>query len=128
MIIIVNVKGVSPNRPDITYCGRASHGWSGSDLGNPYYSSDEKRRDEMCEKYKVWLWGKIKNKTGVEWNAIRSLAILDAMDEAIKLGCWCAPKRCHTESIRNAIKWAQKELALDEDFILAVTTGGVLGK
>ena len=128
MILLANVKDMAANQRDITYCGRPFRGWKGSILANPFIPKnkhDEKERELVVEQYRHWLWRKIKNKSGREYEMIRSLAAMDLMGETIKLGCWCIPHSCHTEIISNAIKWVQDELKDDPDFAITVQIGGV---
>lgn len=61
----------------------------GTDWGNPFimrYEHDRKYVCDMFERYALW-------RIDVEptW--------LDALMNARGLACWCAPKRCHLETI-----------------------------
>ena len=71
-------------------------------LGNPYPLKDEKDRDVVIEKYGVWL-RKEYAKRGKVYAALMELAHQYAAGEDIVLVCWCAPRRCHAEVIRDAI-------------------------
>jgi hypothetical protein len=114
MIEIVNVRGMIPNDPRIVYCGRTFAGWTGGVLQNRFHSVVEANRDMVCEKYRLWLWSQIKGKSGPEWDEIVKLANREIAGDKLILGCWCAPKRCHTESIRKAILWAISEFAKEK--------------
>lgn len=71
-------------------------------LGNPFYMADESKRDMVCEKYKAYFVKKLADKDQVFIRALRD--IYDTMkDHDVVLGCWCAPKRCHGETIINFI-------------------------
>lgn len=74
-------------------------------LGNPYHmgqDQSETKRNLVCDLYAAYCWD--------AYN--RDAAYRAAIDELVKqyvcgmplvLGCWCAPKRCHAESIRDLV-------------------------
>ena len=64
-------------------------------LGNPYIMRREEDRDRVCDDYKRYLAGELR-KGGVVAAAIASLP-----EDAV-LGCFCAPKRCHCDTIVEA--------------------------
>lgn len=59
------------------YIGRPSK-W-----GNPFKLTSERQRDELIEKYRMWL--------------LKQPELIAALSEiqGKTLGCWCKPKRCH---------------------------------
>lgn len=63
--------------PYEVYIGR------GSKWGNPFVIGKDGNRDDVCDKYEVYL---LSNQT-----------LLDALPELKdkKLGCFCKPQRCH---------------------------------
>lgn len=71
-------------------------------LGNPYYMQYEGQRDEVCDKYETYFKDKIKSdrKFIEELNTICEIA----KSRNIALGCWCYPKRCHAETIKEYIE------------------------
>lgn len=73
-----------------------------SPLGNPFYMANESQRHEVCLKYTDWFKRRITNKD--------STPVMDALNNLLKtyekygilrLFCWCAPKQCHAETIRD---------------------------
>jgi len=68
-----------------------------TELGNKFYMSDESKRDEVCDKYEKWF---VENKM---WNSEYFLLLKKELVNKgnIQLGCWCAPKRCHGETIKK---------------------------
>jgi hypothetical protein len=100
----VNVRGMKANDPRVLYCGRACHGWHGSVLANPVPLDDEALRDEAVDAYEGWLWDRLLAGDRV------LLAALEAIPEGAALGCWCAPKRCHTEAVIRAARLAREAL------------------
>ena len=66
-------------------------------IGNPFRMHDETERDQVCDLYEEYFERAMKNdllfKHHIDYivNAIST--------KNIALGCWCAPKRCHAETI-----------------------------
>ena len=66
-------------------------------VGNPFYMHNEGMRDEVCDKYKVYFYKRVK-----EAGAFRDYVAhiyRTALKQDVALGCWCAPKRCHADTI-----------------------------
>ena len=59
----------------------------GSDFGNPFKVGDDGSRDEVVEKYRVYLWSRIKTEPAFR----KKVADLYGRD----LCCCCAPANCH---------------------------------
>lgn len=94
VINIVNKHKVrqSPKVNDV-YIGR------GSPLGNPWPISHTEDRDTVCDKY-------------AEYILVPTLAMQHALEHiqrvalthgSVNLVCFCAPARCHGESIKKAV-------------------------
>lgn len=94
-IEIVNIYKVKPD----FYCGR------GSPLGNPFRlenTKDQKQRDDVCEQYKSYFIDEVNVKRNQ--SMLRELTAIKRKlehDGIVKLGCFCAPKRCHCETIKE---------------------------
>ena len=94
-------RGVHSNA---VYIGRSMKGIAGNEkFHNPFKMYSETQRDEVCEKYRKHLWNQIQSGEVT----IEDLLALDGKD----LVCWCAPARCHGDTIMQAIKWAKKQRA-----------------
>lgn len=100
MILITNKKD-GKSDSDTFYCGR------GSPVGNPFkltYPDTEESRNKVIEKYKIWINCKISE------NDKDIIRYLEKMNEhhikygIVKLECYCHPKRCHCEIIRDILK------------------------
>jgi uncharacterized protein DUF4326 len=69
------------------YCGRAVPrlGLSHSKWANPFHIGRDGDRATVIEKYRAWLFA--------------NPALLAALGELAghKLGCWCAPDKCHCD-------------------------------
>lgn len=80
----------------------------GSIWGNPYSHMPGTKalykvntRDEAIDLYRSYLWQRIREGTITK-------EMLIALDSK-RLGCYCAPKRCHGDVIIKAIEWAKGE-------------------
>jgi len=77
-----------------------------SPVGNPFYMNDESQRDIVCDKYESYFQTQLENNTHFK-------KYLQAMLNALKqygklyLYCWCAPKRCHAETIK---RWLENQI------------------
>jgi hypothetical protein len=91
------------------YCGR------GSALGNPYQMKNKSKeeRNRVCNEYEKYIKEEIKNNQEIKnqlnliWNTVRKHG------EA-KIGCFCAPKRCHCETIKEILENKFNELQKKE--------------
>ena len=79
-----------------------------SQIGNPFILTTEAQRDEVCDKYAEWF--KVcsmdtnnSNHTGFKMELDR-LITLYKKHKHLRLFCWCAPKRCHAETIKRYIE------------------------
>lgn len=64
----------------------------GSKWGNPFHMKNEKHRDIVIDKYKTYIM-----------NSPHLLADIDEL-RGMRLGCYCAPKRCHGEILIDIIR------------------------
>jgi hypothetical protein len=71
--------------------------------GNPFRIGRDGRRAEVIEKHRRWLWVSICSGDV----SVEELAGLAGQ----VLGCWCAPKSCHGETLVRASEWACKVVA-----------------
>ena len=71
--------------------------------GNPFKIGPDGDRDAVCEKYRLWLWQEIK----AGRITLEDLAALSGK----RLGCHCAPARCHGDTLSAAADWAAARLA-----------------
>lgn len=71
----------------------------GSKWGNPFPITKTSSRNEVIAKYKRHLWNQIKN------GQITQQDLLE-LDGKV-LGCFCKPKPCHGDVIKDAVNWAK---------------------
>lgn len=97
-IVIVNVYH---DKSDI-YCGR------GSALGNPFKMenpSDDRERDLVCTQYEDYFNQKVlKSRDQAMLRQLNKILKVLMSNGSVKLGCFCAPKRCHCETIKSYIE------------------------
>lgn len=74
----------------------------GSMWGNPFVIGRDGDRDEVCEKHAEYLRNQVRNGQV----SLQQLASLYGKD----LVCFCAPKRCHGDTLVIAAEWAAKKL------------------
>jgi hypothetical protein len=112
-ILVVHVKKLVVGGGRMIYCGRQMPGLPGSVFGNPFRMESEKDRAAVIEKYRVWLWKKLKEEGGV-WESFEELAE-DVFDGySIQLACWCAPSACHCDVLRKALLWRVGQLEKEQ--------------
>lgn len=69
-------------------------------LGNPFYMKNENERDLVCDKYEKYFYNVLLNNKNINFILDKMLEKLKENKE-IRLFCWCAPKRCHAETIKK---------------------------
>ncbi len=100
MIEIKNLKCEKPSHPYDVRVDRTSV------LGNPFYMKSELQRDEVCDSYQVWIKNKISEKDVAICSELNRLYKLYKQYGVLNLYCWCAPKMCHAQSIKELIEFA----------------------
>jgi hypothetical protein len=70
-------------------------------LGNPFFMKKENERNIVCDKYEEWFYKQFNDKNPKFLLELRRLYKLWKSKGQLTLVCWCAPKRCHSETIRD---------------------------
>lgn len=70
-------------------------------LGNRFRMTSESDRDRVCDMYERWFNTQLAEQNEVFLNELRRLYVIHRTYGKLRLFCWCAPKRCHAETIRN---------------------------
>ena len=96
MITIKNLHKEKPSKPYDIKVDRSSI------LGNPYYMEYEHQRKDVCNKYYSWFYNK--KHTENFYKELKRLKEIYLMFEKLNLFCWCAPKQCHAETIKEYLK------------------------
>ncbi len=97
MIKIMNLHTSKPTRPYDVCVDRTSV------LGNKFHmKKNEHGRNAVCDDYIDYFDKESMNIINVEFQrALRKLMSLYKKHGQLRLFCWCAPKRCHAETIRE---------------------------
>lgn len=83
-------------------------------LGNKFIMRNESQRDKVCDQYDIWIHNEIKKNNTDVINSLLNIKKL-AQNNDIVLLCWCAPKRCHAETIKKIV---------EDDMILECSSKG----
>lgn len=75
-----------------------------SPVGNPFPMKLEKEREQVCEKYEEYFSKQILNESSDFYKYIALIERAHNKGFNINLWCWCAPLKCHAETIRRYIK------------------------
>ncbi|AGY60353.1 DUF4326 domain-containing protein [Gloeobacter kilaueensis] len=79
-------------------------------LGNPFVLGQDGNRQEVIEKYRRWLWQKLKQGGPVLDELCRLQQL--AYQRELVLVCWCKrPDRevaCHGDVLKQAIEWLDR--------------------
>lgn len=86
-------------------------------LGNPFLMRNESERESVCNEYAIYFDAIVKNNLkvlrdyGVSskereafMNELRRLYVIHRKFGKLNLFCWCAPKRCHAETIKKFLE------------------------
>jgi hypothetical protein len=99
-IINKHTHNLSRVKQNTVYCGR------GSALGNPYVmqNASEKERNRVCDVYETYFNQKLQAKENNEFmKQLRLIWKLGKAHGTVYLECYCAPRRCHCETIAQFI-------------------------
>ena len=97
MIRIKNLRNEKPTQAWQVKVDRSSV------LGNPFYMATEAQRDEVCDKYEAYFERQVRLNEQFE-EELRRLDDLHKDHGILELFCWCAPKRCHAETIKKYLE------------------------
>ena len=82
MCTVLNKKQLRFMPPNAVYVGRPTI------FGNPFEIGRDGNRDEVCDKFEAWIAGRPR--------------LIEAAKRQLKnkdLVCWCAPARCHAQTL-----------------------------
>lgn len=96
-IRVLNKRSLSSPLPGVAreYVGRPSP------LGNPFPLRQETDRDLVVQQYRDWLRKQWQANGPAKAELLKLCKLAKAGD--LELVCWCAPKACHADVIREAI-------------------------
>ena len=95
----ITIKNLRYEKPQYEYQVRIDRGHSV--LCNPFRMNTEAERDAVCDKYAAFFVEQINNNSEDFVNELRRLYRLAKKHGKLELFCWCVPKRCHGETVRQ---------------------------
>jgi len=93
-----------------TYSGDGYYIGRPSILCNPYVEGSDGSRKEVIEKYRQWLWRKMKE-GGQVFNEMLKLMNI-AIEGDLVLICHCKPLACHGDVLAKALNYLIHETEL----------------
>lgn len=108
MIRIVNLRNYKLSKDEVLIKVDRS-----TAVGNPYPMIHEGQRDEVCDDYKKYFYIIINTyrntDTKIDTKDLNFLKYIGyivntAKKHDVALGCWCAPRRCHAETIKEFVE------------------------
>ena len=75
----------------------------GSPLGNPYVIGKDGSREQVIAKYRVWLNEQILRKNPIVLDELNRLGNKAIDEKGLALQCFCYPKPCHGEVIKEKL-------------------------
>ena len=97
-VTIKNLRNEKPSRPWQVRVDRASI------LGNPYYMNAESQRNYVCHQYEEYFNKNMNYPESAFYKEVMRLYEIMQKYGTLELYCWCSPKRCHAETIKNYIE------------------------
>lgn len=97
-IIVHNSRTCTVPSNQKTYIGRPTV------LGNPFVLKSENMRGEVIKKYDAWLRDKIQDSDSPEYKFMSMLVQRYKSGDTINLVCWCSPKPCHGDVIKQIVE------------------------
>lgn len=102
-IIVVNKHHLSSNRYCTDTVRVPIH--RGTPLGNPFpmENRSQEERNRVCNLYEEWIEPKLLDK-GAELRQFEELLQIVRDGKDLELECFCAPKRCHGDTIKRLLE------------------------
>ena len=75
----------------------------GSPLGNPFIIGKDGSREQVIAKYRVWLNEQIMRKNPIVLDELNRLGNKAIDEKGLALQCFCYPKPCHGEVIKEKL-------------------------
>jgi hypothetical protein len=80
-----------------------------STLDNPFKLEHESQRNHVIQQYELWLQERIEIRDLRVCHELNRLYQIARDQGVLELTCWCVPKRCHADVIRNLLLEALNE-------------------
>jgi len=97
-IRVVNKNNYEKREDEVeVYIGRPSP------LGNPFKIDADSTRDMVCSAYELYFFKELLNMNRAMHDEVNRIEKLAETND-VALVCYCAPKRCHGDTIKKAIE------------------------
>jgi uncharacterized phage-like protein YoqJ len=107
-ILIKNLRKDNPFPPEMLVAiGRGTVDFRvdrESPVGNPFPMKLETEREQVCEKYEQYFSKQMLDETSELHKYVTLMEKVYNEGDNINLWCWCAPLRCHAETIKKYIE------------------------
>lgn len=100
MIRVGNIK----NGDKGVYIGRGMRFRKGSPLGNPFKLEREDERGRVIAFYRAHILAKIEAQDPAVLAELRRLQTMHKAGEEVVLLCWCSPKGCHGDVLKELLE------------------------
>lgn len=100
-IEIMNLRTVKPSEPWDFRIDRSTP------VGNPFNMINESRRDSVCDQYEKWFnekWFVEETHSRTFFAYLQTLMAAHRNYGKLRLFCWCAPLRCHGQTIKEYLE------------------------
>jgi len=103
MIELMNLRENKPQYPYDRIIDRRTA------LGNPFYMGTDEGRNLVCNEYQKWFYDHINSDMSNDHTMLMISELLKLRSlykeyGKLRLFCWCYPKRCHGETIKEYLE------------------------
>jgi len=96
---IIEIMNLRNEKPSKLYDFRIDRS---SPVGNKFLMINEGERNKVCNQYQADFFERITHNHNKKFNEyLKNMSDCLMYYGKLRLFCWCAPKRCHGETIRN---------------------------
>ena len=96
-------------------------------LGNPFPITNLKHRDVVCDQYADWFVDQLTVNLAFMVE-IQRLLDLYRQHGQLRLFCWCAPRRCHAQTIKEYILAMGQNNAKAANYVHALDANAITGE
>jgi len=105
-VIVENLKTIVRSQYEgahFVYIGREGYGHKASPLANSFHVGADGTREEVIDKYRMWLQEQMESKTPARREIVRLGRMHFHEMRDVVLLCYCKPLACHGDVVREFI-------------------------
>ena len=95
--MFINIRNRKQYKGEGEYVGRPTK------LGNPFAITPTQTRNLTIERYRIWLYDALKYNDPIILKELDRLFSILIETQSLNLLCWCSPKPCHAEVIKEVL-------------------------